>query len=197
MAKVLFQGHGSLRLELNNGKVVYIDPFAGEGYDKPADLILVTHQHYDHTEVNRPPHADDCVIYQNMDALKGGVYNTLDIYGMHIEAVQACNKNHPIDECVGYLIEADGKLMYFAGDTSKTEQMQQLAQRHIDYAFLPADGIYNMDVPEAVECAEIIGAKHTVPIHISPGKLFDLERAKRFTTSSAMIVEPGNEIEII
>ena len=77
--------------------------------------------------------------------------------------------------------------MYFAGDTSKTEQMQQLAQRHIDYAFLPADGIYNMDVPEAVECAEIIGAKHTVPIHISPGKLFDLERAKRFTASSAMI----------
>ncbi len=197
MAKVLFQGHGSLRLTLDNGKVIYIDPFAGEGYDKPADLILVTHQHYDHTEINKPPHAKDCVIYQNTDALKNGVYNTLDIYGAHIEAVQAYNKNHPKNECVGYLIKADEKLLYFAGDTSETEQMKELADRHIDYAFLPADGIYNMDVPEAVKCAEIIKAKHTIPVHIAPGKLFDTERAKLFSASSAMIILPGDEIDII
>lgn len=196
MAKVLYQGHGSLRLETAGGKVVYIDPFAGDGYDKPADLILVTHQHYDHTDINKPPHAEDCVVYQNMDALKNGVYNTLDIYGMHIEAVQAYNKNHPKDECVGYLVEVDGKLVYFSGDTSRTEQMTELADRHIDYAFLPADGIYNMDIPEAIECAEIIKAKHTVPIHIAPGKLFDEERAARFKTDSVMIVRPGSETEL-
>lgn len=42
MAKLLYQGHGSLRLITDSGKVIYIDPFAGEGYDVPADLILVT-----------------------------------------------------------------------------------------------------------------------------------------------------------
>ena len=42
MAKLLYQGHGSMRLISEGGTVVYIDPFAGEGYDRPADLILVT-----------------------------------------------------------------------------------------------------------------------------------------------------------
>lgn len=44
MATLLYQGHGSLRLTTDSGKVIYIDPFAGEGYGAPADLILVTHQ---------------------------------------------------------------------------------------------------------------------------------------------------------
>ena len=43
--KLLYQGHGSLRITTAEGKVIYIDPYAGEGYDVPADLILVTHGH--------------------------------------------------------------------------------------------------------------------------------------------------------
>ena len=202
MAKILYQGHGSLRMTLENGKVVYIDPFAGEGYDMPADLILVTHQHFDHNKTDLPPHAENCFIFDNSDALKGGEYRTLDIYGLHIEPVQAYNKNHPVTECVGYLVSVEGKTVYFAGDTSKTEQMQSLAEKNIDCAFLPADGIYNMDIPEAIECAELIKAKRTFPIHISPArggkddKLFDEERAKRFVTESAAIIKPGEVIEI-
>ena len=44
MAKLLYQGHGSLRIVTDEEIVIYIDPYAGEGYDLPADLILVTHQ---------------------------------------------------------------------------------------------------------------------------------------------------------
>ena len=46
MAILLYQGHGSFRLSTDGGKVIYIDPFASEGYGVPADLILVTHQHH-------------------------------------------------------------------------------------------------------------------------------------------------------
>ncbi len=196
VAKLLYQGHGSFRLTTENGKVIYIDPYAGEGYDEPADLILVTHMHPDHNQINLPIHGEDCVIYQSSDALVDGEYQMADIAGVHIEAVQAYNDNHPIDQCVGYLVTVNDKLLYFAGDTSKTVQMTELANRNIDYAFLPCDGRFNMDIPEAVECAEIINAKHTVPIHMAPGKLFDEERAKLFDTPSAYIMADGDELEL-
>ncbi len=195
MTKLLYQGHGSFRLTLASGEVIYIDPFAGEGYDLHADLILVTHQHHDHNNTDIMPHSDKCIIFQNYDAITENGYASFDFAGAHIESVPAYNKNHDIKQCVGYVITIEGKTLYFAGDTSKTEYMKELAKRDIEYAFLPTDGIYNMDIPEAIECAEIIKAKHTVPVHMSPGKLFERKRAEKFVTSSALIVEPGDTIE--
>ena len=43
MAKLLYQGHGSYRITADDGRVLYVDPYAGEGYDKPADIVLITH----------------------------------------------------------------------------------------------------------------------------------------------------------
>ena len=196
MAKLLYQGHGSFRLTTDSGKVIYIDPFAGEGYDKPADLILVTHQHHDHNKINLPPHNESCVIYQNTDALQNGVYQTADLADVRIEAVEAYNKNHDPKECVGYLVTADDVLLYFAGDTSRTKQMETFADRSIDYAFLPCDGIFNMGIPEAIECADLIKAKHSVPVHMSPGKLFSEKKAKKFIAQNALTVTPGSEITL-
>ncbi len=197
MAELLYQGHASFRLTTGEGKVIYIDPYAGEGYDKEADLILVTHQHPDHNKIDLVPQSDDCVIFQNSDAITDDGYKTLDFTGVHIEPVQAYNQNHDVKQwCVGYLVTVNGKTLYFAGDTSKTDQMAELNDKNIEYAFLPIDGHFNMDIPEAVECAELIGAKHTVPIHMSPGELFDRERAEQFVTPSALIVEAGEVIEL-
>ena len=70
-----------------------------------------------------------------------------------------------------------------AGDTSRTEQMAGLAERKIDYAFFCCDGVYNMDLPEAAECAKLVGAKHDIPYHViaaKDGKYFDRERAEQF-----------------
>ena len=196
MAKLYYQGHGSFRLTTESGKVIYIDPFAGDGYDKPADLILVTHQHPDHNQISLPPHAEGCVVYQNSDALKDGVYQTAEFTGVTIEAVEAYNDKHDRASCVGYLLSVDGLLLYFAGDTAMTEQMKTLSQREIDYAFLPTDGIFTMDIPAAIRCAEAIGAKHTIPMHMSPGSLYDEEKAKGFVTPSAMLIKPGEEIDL-
>ena len=196
MAKLLYQGHGSLRLTSNSGMVVYIDPYAGEGYDKPADLILVTHQHHDHNKIDLPPHAADCEIIQNMDALIGGAYQKFTVKDINIEATEAYNKNHHKEECVGYLVSVDGLLIYFAGDTAQTKQMETLAERQIDYAFLPIDGIFTMNIKAAEKCAELIGAKHTIPIHMKPGKLFDAKKAGKFAADGAMVVKPGEELEL-
>ena len=197
MSKLLYQGHGSLRIVTNEGKVIYIDPFAGDGYDLPADLILVSHGHSDHTAVdlirNR---ADDCRIIQYTDALVEGVYGTFDLGYATVEAVQAGNnRNHDINVCVGWLVTlSDGVTVYATGDTSTTDQMAELGERNIDYAFFCCDGIYNMDIEEASACAALVNARHSVPYHMAPGKLFDAQRAERFEGPGRLIVAAGEEI---
>lgn len=197
VAELLYQGHGSFRLTTSNDKVIYIDPYAGKDYDVPADLILVTHQHPDHNKIDLPAKNNGCIVWQNSDALVNGEYKIMYLDNVTIEAVEAYNDNHPKEQCVGYILTIDGVSMYFSGDTSTTEQMSAFSERELNYAFLPMDGIFNMDIDEAIRCAEIINAKHTVPVHMSPGKLFDAERAKLFITDSAMIVPDGTVIEIV
>ena len=113
-----------------------------------------------------------------------------------VEAVEAYNHHHKQSECVGYILTVDGISIYFAGDTGETRQMSELAKRRLDYAVLPMDSTYTMDIPETIRCANIIAAKHTIPIHMSPGKLFDPDRAKKFEVPGALIIKPGEEIRL-
>lgn len=196
MAKLLYQGHGSYRITGNDGTVIYFDPYAGTGYDLPADLILVTHQHGDHNQVGLCAQNPGCVVITEKEALAGGQYHTFHVGKVRIEAVEAYNRNHKKEQCVGYIITIDGVTIYGAGDTSTTAQMSELAARKLDYALLPGDGFYNMSVEEASSCAEIIGAAHNIPIHLKPGALFDRARAESFTGPNRLIVEPGEEITL-
>lgn len=196
MATLLYQGHGSLRLTTDDKKTIYIDPFAGEGYNIPTDLILVTHQHPDHNCIDLPAKNPDCVIWQNFNALKDGKYQMLKLDYATVEAVEAYNHHHNKAECVGYIVTVDDISIYFAGDTGETEQMSQMADRQLDYAVLPMDFTYTMDIPETIKCAKLIAAKHTIPVHMAPGKLFDIDRAKQFTAPGALIVQPGETIKL-
>ena len=197
MPKLLYQGHGSFRLTSDNGVVVFIDPFLGTGYDVPADVILITHQHEDHNQTGLITQKPGCTVISNVEALAGGKHNTFSLCGLELEAVEAgYNQGHSIDNSVGFIITIDGFKLYFSGDTSKTPQMAEFAERKLDYAFLSADGFYNMDLEEAAECAELIGARHNVPVHLKPGQLFDREMAEQFKGPNRLIIEAGEEIEL-
>ena len=195
--RLLFQGHGSLRIVTGEGKVIYIDPYAGEGYDLPADLILVTHGHQDHTAVKKIKNRNDgCRTITWKEALVKGEYKTFDLGYATVETVQAGNnRNHNIKECVGWVITLpDGITVYTTGDTSTTEQMAELAERNIDYAFFVCDGVYNMDMDEAIACAKLVNAKHSIPYHMKPGAAFDRERAELFDVPNRLILPAGEEI---
>ena len=195
-ASLLYQGHGSVRIETADGTVIYVDPYAGEGYDKQADLILITHEHRDHNNIDLIQHKDKAVIIRSKDMNINCKYQTKKIGNITIEAVPAYNKNHKKEECAGYILTVDGKTIYLAGDTSTTDAMPSLKERKLDYAFLPMDGKYNMGPEEATECARMIGAKHSVPYHMAPGKLFDEETAKKLKVDSLLIVPAGTKIEL-
>ncbi|MCL1808018.1 MAG: MBL fold metallo-hydrolase [Oscillospiraceae bacterium] len=191
---LLYQGHASLRLTSQNGLVLYIDPAEGEGYDKPADFILVTHEHNDHNKVSKVTQKDDCVIIRAVDILAAEDQKMQLNESIAIEGVQAYNPNHKVTECVGFIITIDDLTMYVAGDTSKTEQMDTFSERNLDYAFFPTDGVYNMSAEAAAECAEIVGAKHNIPYHTKVGSLFDLEIAESFNVTNRLIIQAGEEI---
>jgi L-ascorbate metabolism protein UlaG (beta-lactamase superfamily) len=195
-AKFYFNGHGSFRLTSADGKVIYIDPYAGDGYDKPADMVLVTHQHDDHNQLRLISQKEGCRVISNVEALEGGKHNTFTVGDIGIEAVEAANKNHDPSQCVGFVVTMDGLKLYFPGDTSKTASMESLAAKGLDYAVFPCDGIYNMDLDEAAECARLVGAKHNIPVHMKPGELFDRERAEMFDAPNRLIIAAGEEIEL-
>ncbi len=200
--RLLYMGHASLRITTPEGKVIYIDPYAGQGYEPAADLILVTHGHYDHFDMekvaNRNP---DCRIITWQEALADGTHQSFDLGFAAVEAVEAGhNQYHSTDECVGYIVVlTDGTSVYVTGDTSTTQQMPSLAEKEIDYAFFCCDGIYNMDLEEAAQCAELVGAKHNTPYHMTAadsGALFDRTRAEQFKVPNLLIIEDGQEIEL-
>ncbi|MBQ3378449.1 MAG: MBL fold metallo-hydrolase [Clostridia bacterium] len=202
MATMTYFDHASLKLRSDKGTVIYIDPFAPGDYSEPADVILVTHDHFDHNQTSLVTKKAGCRTITFKEAHEGGGYGTFEADGVKIEAVAAYNKNHKKEECVGFIVTLDNVTVYHAGDTSKIPEMAALAARKLDYALLPMDGYYNMGAPEASECAAMIKAKHTVPIHVVPrgpdskGVTFSREAADRLSCEGKLIVEAGETITL-
>lgn len=81
---------------------------------------------------------------------------------------------------------------------ARTAQMPALSEKNIDYAFYCCDGIFNMDLDEAAECAVLVGARHDVPYHVlaQDGVYFDRSRAEQFESPNLLIIDEGEEIEL-
>ena len=194
MAKLMYQGHGSFRVISNDNTVVYVDPYLGKGYDIVADGIVITHEHHDHTKISLVTLKNNAKIIRANNLTDGTTYRNDKINTINVIAVPAYNSNHKQEECMGVIIEVDGKKIYATGDTSTTDFMSTLSGQNIDYALFCCDGIYNMDVKEASECAKIVNAKINIPYHTYPEHLFSKEIAEKFTASNRKILLPGDEI---
>jgi L-ascorbate metabolism protein UlaG (beta-lactamase superfamily) len=193
-----YLGHASIKIKTSEGVVIYIDPFKGTDYQDPADLILVTHQHFDHNAINLVNQKFSCMVITNNEAIKNGVYQSFSIGNIKIDAVAAYNNYHPKAQCVGYIIESNSVKIYHAGDTGKINEMADLAIKNIDYALLPMDGTYTMTPEEATQAANMINAKYDIPIHTTSSEPFPLSDAivARFTAPGKLVVRVGESIEL-
>lgn len=167
-------GHDTFKIV--GEKVVYTDPFKIKKADK-ADIILITHEHYDHCspEDIAKVRTDSTVIIATPDCadkLKGKVKTVkpgdkLNIEGIEIEAVPSYNTNkqfHTRDRnWVGYIFTVAGQRIYIAGDTDYIPEMKTFGD--IDVALLPVSGTYVMTAEEAVKAAMDIKPAVAIPMH--------------------------------
>lgn len=176
-------GHASVRLGIGD-HLIYVDPYS-EVCDyagmAPADLILVTHNHYDHydqkafSRIETPGTA--FIVSQNVGRVDAR-YTVLanDEYcfwnGIGVFAVEAYNINrrnpdgelfHPRGVGNGYVLDFDGFKLYLAGDTEPIPEMQDLPK--IDLAFLPKNLPYTMTDEEFVKAANLIKPKYLYAYH--------------------------------
>lgn len=173
---------------INNSKVIYIDPYNISDENEKADLILLTHSHYDHCSVadlskiikegTKIIATADCQskivrseIPVRIEIVEPG--QELEYGEVKITVTPAYNVDkpfHPKDESwVGYLIKMNRVIIYHAGDTDKIPEMQKLTgHKHEEKKFvalLPVGGRFTMSVEEAVEAAKLIKPSVTIPMH--------------------------------
>jgi L-ascorbate metabolism protein UlaG (beta-lactamase superfamily) len=167
-------GHATFMIK-GEGKLVYFDPFILPMNPEKADLILITHDHYDHCDpgkVDMIKNPDTIIVTTEKSArkLSGNVKTiipggTLEEKGIHILAVPAYNVNkpfHPRGSGVGFVIDVGGVKVYHAGDTDFIPEMSII---NTDIALLPIGGTYTMDENDAVKAALEIKSKVVIPIH--------------------------------
>ena len=172
--------HSSIRI--NKEKIIYIDPYKIEKDYNDADLIFVTHDHYDHyseEDIDKVKKEDTVIIAPEellTKLLRKGIRQDYIITvepnkeymteGIKFETIPAYNTNkqfHPKEnEWVGYIIEIKGIRYYIAGDTDITEENKKVK---CDVAFVPVGGTYTMDFKEAAYLINEIKPKIAIPTH--------------------------------
>ncbi len=192
--------HASTRIQ--NSKVIYIDPY--EVNEEKADIILITHSHYDHcsiadirklskpsTKIVIPP---DCtsklgkIEKANITIITPG--KKLNIEGVVVEAVPAYNvekRFHPKEnQWLGYIVKIGNKRIYHAGDTDFIPEMKDISA---DVVLLPVGGTYTMNAEEAAKAANTIKPEIAIPMHFGSvvGSRDDAERFKELCSCKVRI----------
>ena len=172
--------HSSIRISKN--KVIYIDPFKIDKNYNDADIVFITHDHFDHyseEDIDKVINENTTIIIPEellTKILRKGINKNAVItvesnkeymvQGIKFETIPAYNTNktfHPKEnDWVGYIITLDGIRYYIAGDTDITEENRKVK---CDVAFVPVGGTYTMNYSEAAELVNIIKPKIAVPIH--------------------------------
>jgi L-ascorbate metabolism protein UlaG (beta-lactamase superfamily) len=208
---VQWLGHAGFRLDTPGG-VVYIDPYRAPS-GPPADIVLITHEHFDHfsrddlekilkegTRAVAPAAVAERLSGPAVSIAPG---ETVELDRLEVTAVAAYNTNkldsegnpfHPREAgWVGYVIGFGGGRIYHSGDTDVIPEMDQAAG--VDIALLPVSGTYVMTAQEAAEAARRIEPKLAIPMHWGTvlGSLADAEEFAAAAPVEVRILEKEGE----
>ena len=213
MVTIKWLGHAAFQIK-GKDKIAYIDLGEGAKPSDKADLVLITHSHWDHFDpkvIERVMKADTLVIAPKDCAQKLKVKiksvepgESLKVGDLEFRAVHAYNVKrfrspgvpfHPKGFGVGYVLIIDGKSIYHTGDTDLIPEMKEL--KGVDIAILPTGDTYTMDNTEAAEAVVIINPKIVIPMHrwdTDPEEF--RKRVEAVSKVMVKILKEGEEIKL-
>ena len=195
-------------IKIKDNKIIYFDPFKIIDKLNDADIIFITHDHYDHLDIesiNNVKKDDTLLVIPS--SIIGKIENNLfqenkiimvnpneeyEILGYKVKTIPSYNINkkfHPKEnKYVGYIITINNEDIYIAGDTDITEEM---ANVECDIALIPIGGTFTCTYEEAAEFINKIKPKYVIPIHYGSivGSLSDGEKFQK-------LIEPDTKCVI-
>ena len=198
MAEISINAQSSIRIDC--GSIIWADPFRVQKETHDADIILITHEHFDHfspEDIARVRKADTCFaapLSMKDKLAEAGITDAVMftpgmsavMCGITIEAVHAYNKLKPFhpskNNWVGYIINTD-KRIYIAGDTDATDEAASVS---CDIALIPVGGTYTMDTRQAAELINTIKPQTAIPTHYGDvvGSPDDGDKFRKLVNSS-------------
>lgn len=161
--EITINAHSSIRI--GGSKIVYFDPYLLKTAPHDADVVFITHDHFDHlseADLQRVSNKDTVVVTPENAA-------GIAVPGLDFKSVPAYNLNkhfHPKEKgWLGYIVTMDGRSYYVAGDTDVTPEMLSVKA---DVALLPVGGTYTMTAAEAAEAAKKMDVWTFIPTHYGP-----------------------------
>lgn len=197
--EITINRHSSIKIV--SDKIIYFDPYKIEKANHDADLIFITHDHFDHFSIEdiKKIEKDDTVyvIPDSMYNLLGGE-NVITLYpnekanaeGYDVLTVPSYNVNkdfHPKDKAyLGYIVTIEGKRVYVAGDTDNNDDVKKVK---CDIALVPIGGHYTMNYEEAAKLVNIIKPELAIPTHYGDiiGDTKDGEKFAQLVDSSIKV----------
>lgn len=198
--RIHWLGHAGFRID--GPPTIYIDPWQLGASPPQADLILITHDHYDHCspdDVNRIRKESTTVVADPSAAQKLGegvqvvrAGDRLDLAGVTLEVVPAYNVDktfHPKGAGhVGYIITVEGTRIYHTGDTDPIPEMDELTA---DILLVPVSGTYVADAAQGAEIVRAVKPEIAVPMHIGTivGSHADAEQFQSLVDCQVVVLE--------
>ena len=201
-------GHASFRIS-DGRSVLYIDPWKLSGEPHDADVIFVSHSHYDHcspADVKKASKEGTVIVAPADTIQKLGATNAItpgesvSVQDITLEAVAAYNIGnafHPRGHnWCGAVFTIGGKRIYYSGDTDLVPEMSDL--KDVDLALLPVGGTYTLDSAGAARACKAIGCTAAIPYHWGDivGGEADAQAFAAAAPCKVHVLQPGDLLTI-